>query len=174
MPQDGCTSTPKVAGVMSPATPYRNTRQNKQIQGKTAQQDKLKDARDTIELHLSKDNYNKKSTTERHPTKLVARYPMIQKGQTATQGPTFSKNKKGKRKQHSILNNVKVHKETFKFNNAKVHQETFNLNNAKVHQETFNLNNAKVHQETFNFNNAKVHQMKRRSPYQTPHPPSRA
>ena len=48
MPQDGCTSTPKVAGVMSPATPYRNTRQNKQIQGKTAQQDKLKDARDTI------------------------------------------------------------------------------------------------------------------------------
>ena len=48
MPQDGCTSTPKVAGVMSPATPYRNTRQNKHIQGKTAQQDKLKNARDTI------------------------------------------------------------------------------------------------------------------------------
>ncbi|CAH3114860.1 unnamed protein product, partial [Porites lobata] len=46
--QDGCTSTPKVAGVMSPATPYRNTRQDKQKQGKTAQQDKLKDARDTI------------------------------------------------------------------------------------------------------------------------------
>ena len=48
MPQDGCTSTPKVAGVMSPATPYRNTRQDKQIQGKTAQQDELKDARDTL------------------------------------------------------------------------------------------------------------------------------
>ena len=45
---DGCTSTPKVAWVMSPATPYRNTRPDKQMQGKTAQQDKLKDARDTI------------------------------------------------------------------------------------------------------------------------------
>ena len=48
MPQDGCTNTPKVAGVMSPATHYRNTRQDKHIQGKTAQQDKLKDAEDTI------------------------------------------------------------------------------------------------------------------------------
>ena len=48
MPQDGCTSTPKVAGVMSPANPYRNTWQDNHVQGKTTQQDKLKDARGAL------------------------------------------------------------------------------------------------------------------------------
>ena len=48
MPQDGCTSTPKVAGLMSPANPYRNTWQDNHVQGKTTQQDKLKDARGAL------------------------------------------------------------------------------------------------------------------------------
>ena len=32
MPQDGCPSTPKVAGLMSPATPYKSTQQDEHLQ----------------------------------------------------------------------------------------------------------------------------------------------
>ena len=67
MPQDGCTSTPKVAGVMSPATPYTNTLLEKYERWQKAQPD----------------NSQK---TGKEPTKLMARYKMDKKGQAATQG----------------------------------------------------------------------------------------
>lgn len=76
---------------MSPAIPYKNTEQDAHTQGKTAWQDKLKDARATNYTYLELTTTMK--ITARHSTRLMACYLMEQKDQAAMQGPTSRENR---------------------------------------------------------------------------------